>query len=358
MNCRTLLTLIATLACTGIGSAQDSFATVFQQANQKMVKIFGSGGYQGLVNYGSGIVISPEGHILTVAAQLLDTADLRVHLADGRRMKAKVVVIEPELDSAIIQLVSEGKTALVLDLPFYDVPASAKQMNIKPSDMVYTLNNSYQVAMRDEAMTVQRAMIASISKLQARKGIFEAPYHGEVIFLDAVTNNPGSAGGALVTRDGKLIGMIGKESRNTASDTWANYAIPLNSKIEVKIDDKPRTIAFAEFVELGIQGKWKPTPPREKRAGLGAYHGITFVPNVVEQTPPYVESVEPNSPAARAALKPDDLIVYFEGEPVYSIKLFREMILKSEPGMKVRLEVRRGEKLMPVELELTTMPKK
>lgn len=67
--------------------------------------------------------------------------------------------------------------------------------------------------------------------------------------------------------------------------------------------------------------------------------------------------MEPGSPAAKAGLKPDDLIVYFEGEPVYHIKLFREMIAKSEPGMKIRLEVRRGEKLIPIELELTTTPK-
>src|SRR5205814_2070578 len=62
-----------------------SLAKVAEQVNQKMVKLFGSGGFRGLNSYGTGIIISPDGYVLTVASPLLDTADLRVHLADGRR---------------------------------------------------------------------------------------------------------------------------------------------------------------------------------------------------------------------------------------------------------------------------------
>src|SRR4051794_15379514 len=88
---------------------------VVEQVNQRMVKLFGSGGYRGIAAYGPGIVVSPDGYVLTVASPLLETPDLRVHLFDGRRLQAKVVVSEPELDAALV------KIDKVEDLPYFDI---------------------------------------------------------------------------------------------------------------------------------------------------------------------------------------------------------------------------------------------
>src|SRR6266545_1227925 len=84
------------LAVVGSASAQESFADVAAQVNKKVVKLFGAGGFQGLASYGTGVLVSPDGYILTVASHMLVTQDLRVHLYDGRRYHAKVVVAEPE----------------------------------------------------------------------------------------------------------------------------------------------------------------------------------------------------------------------------------------------------------------------
>jgi serine protease Do len=92
--------------------------------------------------------------------------------------------------------------------------------------------------------------------------------------------------------------------------------------------------------------------------GIGGYHGIVLVPNVVERTPPFVDGVRPDSPAAKAGLLPDDLIVYVDGEPVNSIKAFNDYIEKTNPGMIIKLEIRRGDRLMPIELKLDEHPKK
>src|SRR5262245_50170841 len=78
----------------------DPFEKVCLNVNSKMVKIFGAGGFTRLNDFGSGVIISPDGHILTVANPLLDSPDLLVHLYDGRRMKAVVLAVEPELDAA------------------------------------------------------------------------------------------------------------------------------------------------------------------------------------------------------------------------------------------------------------------
>jgi serine protease Do len=76
------------------------------------------------------------------------------------------------------------------------------------------------------------------------------------------------------------------------------------------------------------------------------------VANVVDRTPPYVEEVVPGSPAAKAGFKPDDLIVYVEGEQVGSIKALKEILDNAPPGSECRVEVRRGDRLMTLELTL------
>jgi serine protease Do len=181
-------------------------------------------------------------------------------------------------------------------------------------------------------------VVAAYSKLHGRRGIFDAPYTGDVYLLDAVTNNPGAGGGALTTRKGELLGLIGKELRNSLSDTWINYAVPIH--------------VLAGFVHKGMKGEYKPIVRPKAAGGQGGYHGIILVPDVVERTPPYVEDTETGSPAEKAKLKPDDLIVYIDGEKIVSIKEFKQIIDRSRPGTVLKLEVRRGDKLTSIDLKL------
>lgn len=309
-----------------------TFAATADQVNRKVVKLYGSGGFQGLPSYGTGVIVSPKGHILTVASHLLDTQDLRVHLHDGRLFHAKVVVTEPALDAALV------KIDPVEDLPYFDVEKSAKTPQAQPGDWVLAFSNQFHIATRDEPLSVQRGVVASYSKLHGRKGVYEAPYTGDVYVIDAITNNPGAGGGAVTTRKGELLGVIGKELRNTLTDTWINYAVPVQ--------------VLANFVDKAKKGEYKLVERKEIVAGQGGYHGIVLVPNVVERTPPFVEELAPNSPGAKAGLKPDDLIVFIDGEQVISVKSFRDMMGKIPSGVKIRLEVRRGDKLVPVDLTL------
>jgi serine protease Do len=207
-------------------------------------------------------------------------------------------------------------------------------------------------------MSVMRGVIAAHTKLHLQRGVFDAPYQGEVYVLDAVTNNPGAAGGAVTTRDGRLVGIIGKELRNSLSDTWVNYAVPVHAKVDVRQGDQVVTVSVLDFVTKGMRGEYKPTSRERKGEGAGGYHGIVFVPNVVDRTPPYVEEVDTGSPAAQAGIKPDDLVVYVDGEPIVSIAVFKDIISKTRPGTALKLELRRGDKLVPVELTLAEMPKR
>src|SRR5262245_34554864 len=71
--------------------ADESFAPTAQQVNRKLVKIFGAGGFKGLVSYGTGALVHPEGYILTINSLMLTSQDLRIHLPDGRRFHAQIV---------------------------------------------------------------------------------------------------------------------------------------------------------------------------------------------------------------------------------------------------------------------------
>src|SRR5262245_52983198 len=122
---RQLATAILTLGLfAGIGRADTPFDQLTEPINQKMCKLFGSGGFKSVAAYRTGLVVSPDGYILTIATPMLDTRDLRVHLFDGRRYShCKIVVVEPELDVALIKIDTKEK----LDLPYWDITEAAKK---------------------------------------------------------------------------------------------------------------------------------------------------------------------------------------------------------------------------------------
>jgi len=76
--------LLPLLLVAPAARAADSYEKVALSANEKLVKLFGAGGYRGAESFGTGILVSPDGHILTAAASFLDGRELRLHLPDGR----------------------------------------------------------------------------------------------------------------------------------------------------------------------------------------------------------------------------------------------------------------------------------
>lgn len=339
----------ALVAClwTAPARADESYAEVARQVNAKMVKLFGSGGFRGLVAYGSGVIVHPDGYILTVATPMLDTRDLRVHLPDGRRYHAKVVVTEPQLDIALVKINTKEK----LELPFFDLAAESKKPLVDAGSSVLAFSNQFEIATRDEPVSVQRGTVQAVAKLQGRRGVHAASFHENVYVLDAITNNPGAAGGAVTTRKGRLLGLIGKELRNELTNTWINYAIPLQTTTEATDqEDKKRTVSLVELVEK--KEKYVVLPVIQNKDRAENYTGLTMVPNVVELTPPYVEEVAADSPAAKAGFQPDDLIVYVNGEQADSIEVLEKLLSQIRPDTTIKVDVRRGDKLTTLTLKV------
>ncbi|MFQ3651465.1 MAG: S1C family serine protease [Gemmataceae bacterium] len=355
ITCGVLLGLLVLLGPRANSQTDTAFTAVAQQVNRKVVKVFGAGGFRGLVSYGTGVFINKEGYFLTINSHILDTRDLRIHTYDGTRYHCEVVCREPELDIALCKIKWGARPGEIED--YFDIDAALKREPLKAGTNILAFNNMFQLALRDDPVTVQRGVIAAYAPLYGRIGVFNAAYRGNVYVLDAITNNPGSAGGAITTRKGELIGLIGKELRNELTNTWLNFAIPIHASTEAPDKDgKKIKVSIADMVRL--KEEYRPVPPREL-AKNAAFHGIVLVPNVVERTPPYVEEVIPGSPADKATprLRADDLIVYVEGLPVPDINTFNNIVATYPPGSEIKLEVQRGDKLTTVTLKLAAPPK-
>ena len=178
-----------------------------------------------------------DGYVLTANAQLLDTRDLRVHLWDGTKYHAEIVAQEPELDVALIKISPATTRTRSRTCRYFDLDEAAKRPPVDVGTEVLAFSNCFEIATRDDPVSVQHAVVTAYAKLQGRNGFYEMPFTGKVYMVDAVTNNPGAAGGALTTRKGELIGMIGRGLRNELTGTWMNYSIPINGVAEVTQPD-------------------------------------------------------------------------------------------------------------------------
>lgn len=322
---------ILLLAFQALAPAPSPVGAAIEQVQPKMVKVYGAGGLRGMEAWQSGFLISPEGHILTVWSYVLDTDVITVVLNDGREQPAKLLGADPQLEIAVLKIDAA-------DLPCFDL---AQAVDPPPGTRILAVSNLFNVALGNEPVSVQRGTIAVKTRLEARRGVFETPYSGPVYVLDVVTNNPGAAGGALVTWRGELVGLLGKELRNSLNNTWLNYALPI---AEIR-----------ESVERlrGGQPIVRKPPEDRKKADpmtLGLL-GLTLVPDLLDRTPPYIDRVTPGSSAARAGVRPDDLVVVVGDRLVQSCRAVRDEMQTIDRIDKVKITVLRGQQMMEFVLE-------
>ena len=326
--------VVACLAALMLGAAHASAAglkNTITEVQPKIVKVYGAGGFQGLEAYQSGMLISAEGHVLTVWSYVLDTDEILVTLDDGRRFKAQLLGADPRLEVAVLKIDAEG-------LPHFDLAGAAP---VAAGTRVLAFSNLFGVATGDEPASVQHGLVAATGKLEARRGVFDTPYKGPVYVLDAMTNNPGAAGGALTDFDGRLLGMLGKELRNSLSNTWLNYATPAD-QMAATVDQ----IRTGKYVRQPTEDENKKP---DKALSLDLL-GIVLVPDVLERTPPFIDAVRPASPAAEAKLAPDDLLLFVNDRLVQSCKAIVTELSYIDRIDKVKITVIRGQELVDVTL--------
>ncbi len=310
-----------------------SFVDVVRSVQPKIVKIYGAGGFRGLEAYQSGMLISSEGHVLTVWSYVLDTDFIGVTLDDGRRFDGKLIAADPRLEVAVLKIEAQG-------LPCFKLSESVEADALT---RVLAFSNLYGVATGDEPASVQHGVISVRSPLNARRGTYESPYHGPAYILDAMTNNPGAAGGALTDRQGRLLGLLGKELRNTQNNTWLNYAIPASA-----LTKTVEEIIAGRYVRRPSQEEGQPKPKQPWTLDLV---GVQLVPDVLPRTPPYVDSIRGNSPASLIGLRGDDLIMFINDRLVPSCASVRNELQYIDRIDPVRLTVMRDQDLLELVLK-------
>lgn len=323
---------ITIAAAASAGSVSQTIDAV----QPKIVKVYGAGGFRGMEAYQSGMIVSAQGHILTARSTVLQTDEIRVTLDDGRRFDAQLLGADPRLEVAVLKIDAVG-------LPWFDLQQAVE---VATGTRVLGFSNLFGVATGDEPVSVQHGVVSVTTTLAARRGVFQSPYRGPVYVLDAMTNNPGAAGGALLTRRGELVGMLGKELRNTLNNTWLNYALPI-----AELRRSVQQIRTGKFVAAATDQQ-APKPLRPLQLKM---LGIVLVPDVLERTPPYVDQVRPGSVAQRADVRPDDLVLLLNDRLIQSCQSLHSELEYIDFEDQIKLTLLRGpdllERVLQVQLE-------
>ena len=306
-------------------------AEVSNLVQPKLVKIYGAGGLVQLEGYQTGVLISSQGHVLTVWSTVLDT-DATVVLFDGRRFRAELLGADLRLEIAVLKIDAS-------ELEFFELKSDA---DAAAGTRILAFSNLFNVASGGEPCSVQRGIVAAKTSLAARRGTYNSPYKGPVLVLDAVTNNPGAAGGVIVDYRGKWLGLLGKELRSASSNTWLNYAIPvsvLTEPVGKILSGQSNLLAAAEDENKSLPDGLTPE-----------VLGLVLVPDVLEKTPPFVDSVLPRSSAEQAGVRPDDLVMYVGEVLTPSCGRMREELRRLDEYSVARVTLLRGSEVIEVQL--------
>lgn len=332
--CLVSLFSVMSLPCQVVTGSAGDFSEVLERVWPCVVKLYGGAG--GLEHgYGVGLLVNPDGHVVTVSSVLLDSDRLRAVLHDGRAVAARVVRRDDELHLALLQIEAR-------DLPFLPLASDA---NLRPGDTVIALGNSFKVAEGEEQLPVIRGVFSLRTRLDARRRKQPFNYRGDVLLYDAITANPGMAGGPLLDAEGRWVGLIGKIVTSERTNTFLSYALPAD--VVRSFLDLPSSAASATTSSPADDAERDAGGPRPSKP---PYTGIRLFEMGFRQNAAYVDRIEPGSPAEAVGLRADDLILAVNGRQVRSGADFRRAVAESSPGQRLSLSVKRGRDVLMIDL--------
>lgn len=329
---------VATLTKTVEPVATDKLIASLMPA---VVKIYGGriGGQRG---YATGVIVSPDGEVITPLSLLLEASDVRIVTADGQLHSAEVKHRDDYRQLALLKM--RDITAAPSQASPH--PALSLDESVSPAtgDAVFVVGNPFKIADGDEPCSVTRGIISGRVRLDASQpgGTRPIAYRGEVLIMDAMASNTGSPGSAVFDTKGQWIGLVGEVAESRLTNTLLNYAYPVQE--------------LAAFLRDARVTSTAPAPVVHADAGPG-YHGIKLSRIGYRQKLPFIESVAKNSPAARAGAQAGDLIISANNRPVPASRAFDEICSRLHAGEDLSLIVKRGEQLVTLRFTLEEVPK-
>lgn len=288
----------------------------------RIVKLFGAGAGQ-VEAYSTGVLVSPDGLIVTSQGVYLDGARVIAVLADGTVHEAAVIRRDRNLQLALLKI----------DAATPDHFSLEGEREAARGEWVVTLNNAFRVADKQESVSAWLGIVALPTSMDARLNERDVAYSGRMILIDSITSNPGAAGGALITLDGELLGVVGKIIESSETNTRLNYAVPL-----VLVRD---FVAGKELVKEAASGA-----ANAMAEGPRGNTGIVLFELGGKSGPAFVDRVAPDSPAAVAGILADDLVISIGGEKTANIRECQAGLQKLVAGVEVVIVVKRDRELL------------
>jgi len=281
---------------------------------------FEGGSPQRSSGLGSGVIVSPNGYILT-NYHVVEAADaIEVSLNDGRNLKAKVIGSDPESDLAVVQIKADKLPAITF----------GQMDNLRVGDVVLAIGNPFGVG-----QTVTMGIVSALGRSHLGINTFE-----NFIQTDAAIN-PGNSGGALVDAAGNLVGINTAIYSKTGGSQGIGFAIPVSSAKSI----------MEQIIQNGtvIRG-WIGVEAQEITGELAESFGLPGTEGAL------IAGVVRGSPADQAGIKPGDVLLTVAGKPVKDPQVMLDAIASLKPGEKAPFRLRRDKAVVELAVKIGKRP--
>ncbi|MBN3858326.1 MULTISPECIES: Do family serine endopeptidase [unclassified Paraburkholderia] len=332
----------------GGGSAQGSYADAAQKAMPAVVNVFSSKDgslppdprqndplfryffgdrnknnkqqEQPAANLGSGVIVSPDGYILT-NQHVIDGADqIEIALSDGRTTNAKVIGIDPETDLAVLKI----------NLPNLPTITLGRMDQTRVGDVVLAIGNPFGVG-----QTVTMGIISALGRNHLGINTFE-----NFIQTDAPIN-PGNSGGALVDVNGNLLGINTAIYSRSGGSLGIGFAIPVSTA---------RSVLESIITTGSVTRGWIGVEPQDLTPEIAESFGIN------QKSGAIVAGVLQGGPADKAGIKPGDILLSVNGEEITDTTRLLNVIAQIKPGTDAKVHLVRKNKDMDLDVTIGKRP--
>ena len=267
---------------------------------------------------GSGVIVSPEGYLLTNHHVIQDATEIEVQLNDGRQATATVVGSDPETDIAVLKI----------SLPQLPVMELGNLRSLQVGDAVLAIGNPFAVG-----QTVTAGIVSALGRV--RVGI--SPLQN-FIQTDAAIN-PGNSGGALVDAAGRLVGI------NTAIYSRGGSEGSLGIGFAVPVDTARQVME--QLIKGGrVQRGWLGLESRDLTADLADSLNLPVKAGAL------VTGVLQDGPAAKGGIRPGDVVVRIGETPVANGSDLLAAVAALSPDTRTRIGVQRGAQALQLDLQV------
>lgn len=277
---------------------------------------------RGPMGLGSGVIVSPDGYLLTNNHVVAGASEIDIALSDGREARARLVGTDPETDLALLKVDLERLPAIRL--------GDADSLQV--GDVVLAIGNPFNVG-----QTVTSGIVSALGRTSLGINTFE-----NFIQTDAAIN-PGNSGGALVDADGNLVGINTAIYSRSGGSLGIGFAIPVSSA---------RQVMEALLRDGQVERGWIGVEPRELTQEIvEAFKLPTVVSGVL------IRSVRSGAPAEKAGIKPGDVLMRVAGKPVQTPAQLLAIVSALKPQSAATVAVQRGERELEFKLVVAQRPR-